>query len=100
MGRIVGNKWQEYYKDILYDGKMPRTKQGKAEYAFLGKVKDSVTVHFPEFHSPIVSQCHPAETKTFKVSFDECNIPDGIISVLVLASNLILWTERKYQIDY
>lgn len=100
MGKTVGNKWQEYYADILYGGKMPSTKQGKEEYEFLGKVKDSVTVHFPEFHSPILSQCHPAEIRTFKVSFDECNIPNGIISVLVLVSNLTFWTERGYQIDY
>lgn len=80
------NKWQEYFISTYYNGKKPRDKMGKTEFELLGKVKETVTVHFPN------------ETKTFSVTLEECNIPSGIISVSVLASNLYLWSERGYKI--
>ena len=94
------NKWQKRYVESLYGGKMPRSKVGKAELELLGNVKESVTIHFPDFNSPVKSQCSPAHDETYKVTLDECDMPKGLISVQVLAGNLLLWTERGYKIDY
>ena len=94
------NEWQKHYVNELYDGKKPRSKRGKLELELLGKVREKITVHFPEFHSPVKSQNSPAHNETYVVTFDECNMPEGKISVLALASNLSLWTERGYGIDY
>lgn len=86
------NKWQKKYCDEYYNGKMPRSKVDKKKFELLGLVKDVVIVEFPECNG------HPAHTETLVVTEDDCNIPEGIISVSVLASNLILWTSRGYKI--
>lgn len=94
------NKWQEYFLKEYYNGKKPRDKVGKLELELLGQVREKVTIHFPKFESPIESQCHEAHSETFTVTEDDCNMPEGIISVSVLAGNLRLWTSRGYEIEY
>lgn len=42
------NKWQKYYRDKYYNGKEPRDKIGKMEFAALAPIKDYVIVNFPE----------------------------------------------------
>lgn len=88
------NKWQQHYIEVYYDGKLPRSKSGKLELELLGMVDTGVTVHFPDFGKT------PAHTESFRVSLDECHMPNGIISVEVLSSNLSLWTQRGYRIDF
>lgn len=80
------NKWQKKYCDEYYKGKMPRSKQGKADVELLGTIKDEVTVYFPD------------RTETLVVTEDECDIPNGKISVLVLVSNLNLWLSRGLKV--
>ena len=92
------NRWQEYYLNRLYDGKNPRSKQGKRELELLGNCKERVTVHFPDFYSP--RGFKPAHVETYRIVEDGCDMPNGIIDVLVLAGNLTLWTDRGYRIDY
>ena len=92
------NKWQKYYINIFYEGKMPRNKRGKRELELLGNVKDVVTVHFPDFNG--IRGFEPAHSETFRVEFDDCNMPEGIIDIDVLSTNLPLWIDRGYKIDY
>lgn len=81
------NKHQKIYCDTYYNGKIPRTNKGKAEYEMLGLITDAIVVYFPD------------GPKTFRVTEDDCNIPEGRISVRVLASNLTLWNSRGYKIQ-
>ena len=92
------NKWQKHYIDTLYEGKMPRDKIGKSQLELLKNVKETVTVHFPDFNG--FHGFEPAHTETFRVELDECNMPKGIINVEVLSGNLMFWTFRGYAIDY
>ena len=92
------NRWQEYYRNTLYEGKVPRSNAGKEEYGLLGNVGESVTVHFPDFNG--ANGFKPGHTDTYVVTLDNCNIPAGLISVQVLAANLRLWAERGYMIEY
>ena len=87
------NKWQQVYCDTYYKGKMPRSKQGKADVELLGKIKSQVRVEFPEFNN------EPARTETYIVTENECDIPNKKISVSVLVSNLNLWLSRGYKIS-
>lgn len=64
----------------------------------LGKVKEKVTVHYPEHKGAYGVK--PAHTETYEVKLDEVNMPKDIINVETLSSNLDLWTSRGYQIDY
>lgn len=80
------NKWQKKYCDEYYNGKMPRSKQGKADMELLGQIKETVTVEFAN------------RTETFVVTEDDCDIPNGKISVPVLVSNLNLWLFRGQKI--
>ena len=81
------NRWQEVYCNEYHNGKMPRTKQGKADVELLGKVKSQVRVEFPD------------RTETLIVTENDCDIPNGKISVSVLISNLNLWLSRGYKIS-
>ena len=83
------NKWQKHFIGTYYDGKKPRDAVGKFKFDLLGKVKDEVTVHYPD------------ETETFEITLEDadCDMPSGIISVNVLASNLYLWASRGYTIE-
>ena len=87
------NRWQQYYVDTLYGGKKPRGNVSKQELEFLGKVKSTVRVYFPEAADA------PAHFEDYVVTLDDCNIPEGKISVLVLASNFTLWRSRNYTIQ-
>ena len=80
------NKWQKVYCNKHYKGKVPTTKIGKEEFELLGSIKKTVTVELP------------SETKTFLVTETECNIPEGKISVSVLASNLRVWKLKGYKV--
>ena len=88
------NKWQEKYCNEYYNGKKPRSKQGKLELELLGQVKEKIIVEFPEFNG--VNGYIPAHTEKYEVTEDYCNLPEGKISVPILASNLSLWTSRGY----
>ena len=90
------NNWQRVYCDTYYNGKMPRTAQGKADVALLGKIKSEVVVAFPDFEG--VNGFRPAHTETYTVTEKECDIPNGKISVSVLISNLNLWLSRGYKV--
>lgn len=90
------NKWQKYYRDKYYNGKEPRDKIGKMEFAALAPIKDYVIVNFPEIKK--TTGVVPAFTQEFKVTFDELDMPNGLISVDSLAGNLPLWVSRKYRI--
>lgn len=86
------NKWQKIYCDGLYNGKVPKTKRGKEEFELLGNIKSTVTVDFPERNDK------PARTDTYIVTEDDCDIPNGKISVSVLASNLSFWSFNGYKV--
>lgn len=90
------NKWQEKYCNEYYNGKIPRSKKGKEDYEFLGKIKSKVTVEFPEFNG--ANGIIPAHTDTYIVTENDCNIPEGKISVTILIGNLKLWMSRGYKI--
>lgn len=90
------NEWQKKYCDEYYNGKKPRSKVGLREFDLLGKVKNYVIVEFPEFSG--VNGVVPAHTETYKVTLDDCNMPEGKISACVLAGNLSLWTSRGYSV--
>lgn len=90
------NKWQKYYIDSMYDGKMPRSKCGKEELAALGQINNKVIVHFPDFTG--IRGFQPAHTEEYIVTEYDCNMPEGRISVEVLAANLTLWGSRGYKI--
>lgn len=80
------NKWQKKYCDKHYGGNLPRSKQGKEQLELLGAIKDTVTVEFPN------------RTETYIVTEDDCDIPNGKISVSVLASNLVHWKLRGFKV--
>lgn len=83
------NKWQKHFINTYYSGRQPKDAQGKLQFALLGDIKDSVTVHYRD------------ETETFRIVLEDrdCDMPHGIISVNVLASNLYLWASRGYRIE-
>lgn len=86
------NKWQKKYCDEYYKGKIPNTKQGKETVALLGDVKDTIIVEFPK------TKEKPAHIETYIVTEDDCDIPNGKISVSVLVSNLVFWKFRGYKV--
>lgn len=92
------NKWQKHYINTLYEGKMPRSKCGKRQLELLGYVNESITVHFPDFNG--IHGLVPAHEETYRVELDDCNMPEGVISVEALSGNLELWTDRGYAIEY
>ena len=88
------NKYQQRYLDIYYDGKKPRDKGGKEELALLGNLKSNhIRVHFPDFKAT------PAHAEEYHIT-DKCNMPERMIDVETLSSNLRLWTSRGYEIEY
>lgn len=78
------NRWQQYYCDELYEGKMPRNKIGKCEFDLLGKCSDIIKVDFPR------------GSEIYTITLNECNMPKGKIDVLTLAANLRLWAARGW----
>ena len=90
------NKWQEYYCNKHYNGGVPKTKTGKESVELLGKVKSVVMVDFPE--RKVGEETIEAHTEEYIVTEEDCNIPNGTISVDVLVSNLRLWLARGQKI--
>ena len=86
------NRWQEVYCKELYGGKMPRSKRGKLEFELLGSIEDLVVVDFPERNGK------PPHTETYEVTETDCDMPNGKVSVEVLASNLALWVSRGWKV--
>ena len=86
------NKWQKKYCDEYYKGKEPKTQSGKQEFNLLGQIREVVVVKFPE------SNGKPARTEKYTVTEDDCDIPNGKISVFVLASNVRLWLAKGYEV--
>lgn len=91
------NQWQKVYCEEYYKGKMPRSKQGKNDLELLGQMKSNVTIEFPDFHG--ANGFKPAHTETYTITEYDCNMPNGIISVSVLISNLNLWLSRGYKVS-
>lgn len=91
------NKWQEVYVNTYYDGKKPRTKIGKEQFELLGLMKSKVIVHFPDFNG--ANGFIPAHTEEYIITEDDCDMPNGKISVSVLSGNLTLWKSRGYKIE-
>lgn len=81
------NKWQKIYCDTYYNGKKPRTKIGKQEFELLGQTLNEVTVEFSN-----------GKSETFKVTEFENDMPNGLISVCTLASNLSYWLFRGFKV--
>ena len=81
------NKWQEYFISTYYNGKKPRDKMGKTEFELLGKVKETVTVHFPNETKTFSSRGKAAsrEAKLQKITF----ILAIVIAVLAIALPVI-----------
>lgn len=90
------NQWQQVFCDTYYGGKQPKTKDGKRKLDLLGKVKTKITVEFPDFDG--VRGFTPAHNETYTVTADDCNMPEGKISVSALASNLPFWLDRGYKV--
>jgi len=86
------NKWQTAYCNEYYNGKMPRSKEGKRKLELLEQVKETVTVEYPEINGT------PAHTETYQVTEDDCDMPNGKISVSVLLSNLTYWSFRGFKV--
>ena len=81
------NKWQKIYCDTYYNGKKPRTKRGKQKFELLGQTLNEVTVEFPD-----------GESKTYKITEFENDMPNGLISVCTLGSNLRYWLFRGFKV--
>lgn len=91
------NNWQKVYCDTYHNGKTPRSKTGKQDMELLGKIKSQVIVEFPDFTG--ANGFVPAHTDTYIVTEDDCDIPNGKISVSVLVSNVKLWLSRGYKVS-
>ena len=74
---------------------VPRGNRNKWCYEMLGQIRETVTVHFPEFKG--LHGVEPAKVVTYKVDEQKVDMPHSVISVLTLASNLELWAERGYK---
>ena len=86
------NVWQKVFRDELFGGKKPKGREGIYKDALLAKVGKTVMVEMPDFNS--FSGFVPAHTETYMVTKDECDMDHGLISVMVLVSNLALWLDR------
>lgn len=90
------NKWQKVYCDTYYKGNFPQTKEGIYDMELLSGIKNKVAVEYPDFDG--INGFVPAHTEILAVTENECDIPNGKISVAVLVSNLKLWMSRGYKI--
>lgn len=90
------NKWQKVYCDTYYKGKFPQTKDGIYDIGLLSGIKNRVAVEHPDFNG--IHGLVPAHTEILTVTENDCDIPNGKISVAVLIGNLRLWMSRGYKI--
>ena len=91
------NKWQKIYCDTYYNGKYPRSKEGKNAMKLLKQIKDKVLVDKPDFRG--LHGFNPAHVEILTVTDKaEDNVPNGIINVSTLVANLQLWLFRGYDI--
>ena len=90
------NKWQIVYCNTYYKGKFPNTKEGIYDLGLLSGIKNRVAVEHHDFHG--INGFIPAHTDILTVTEDDCDIPNGKISVTVLVRNLKLWMSRGYKI--
>lgn len=90
------NKWQERYKELI-GGKVPSRGRERDEFNLLSGMKENVIVEFPDFNG--VNGFKPAHTEEYIITMNDCNMPEGVISVEILASNLYLWNSRGYKIS-
>ena len=90
------NKWQKVYCDTYYKGSFPQTKEGIYDMGLLSGIKNRVAVEHPDFNG--IHGFVPAHTEILTVTENECDIPNGKISVTVLVGNLRLWMSRGYKI--
>lgn len=81
------NEYQKIYCELYFDNKKPKTKSGKIIFNVLGQLENYITVYLP------------SGPKDFKITTNdiENNMPNGIISVRILSSNLELWLSRGYK---
>lgn len=89
------NRWQLHYIDTCWHGRMPKDRSGVNR---LGLVHETVTVDFPDTNG--LNGFVPAHSKTFVVTPDHDDVPNGIIRVRTLVANLDLWEYRGYTIHY
>lgn len=90
------NQWQKIYCDTYYKGKIIQSEEGIYDMELLSGIKNKVAVEYPDFNG--INGFVPAHTEILTVTENECNIPNGKISVAVLISNLKLWMSRGYKI--
>jgi hypothetical protein len=76
------NEYQRHYVKEFCGGRRPRSATRKRDMELLGKVKDKVIIHFPDHN------------ETYRVTLNDCDIPNGIISVEAL-----LWAQ-SFPIDF
>lgn len=92
------NKYQQKFIDEFYNGKMPRDKDGKRRVEILGKIKNSVTVDFPDFNG--ANGFEPAHTSTFTIDENICDWSKSILNPEIMSGNLTLWEDRGYNIKF
>ncbi len=76
---------------------MPGDKRGKKQFELLGAVEDTVTVYFPEMKG--VNGIKPAHSQTYLVTENRCDMPNGVISAVVLSWQMLGWSNKGYKID-
>ena len=82
------NRFQEIYINLDCNGEVPDSQKEKTIYDVLGNIKENIIVHFP------------TKNETYQVTENDCDMPNGKISVRVLSRNIPLWTIREYEIEY
>lgn len=90
------NKWQKKYVEKCCGGRKPRTNDEKTELALLGKVKDYIIIDFPNYSTP--DGMVKAHREKYLVTMSDCDIPNGKMSVSILATNLRIWLSRGYSV--
>ena len=90
------NRWQKVYCDNYYKGNFPHTKEGIYDMKLLSGIKSKVAVEYPDFNG--INGFIPAHTEILTITENDCDIPNGKISVTVLVSNLKLWMSRGCKI--
>lgn len=94
--KIKLNRWQKIFMDHYYNGKEPSDKRGKKQMELLAGINNAVTIHFPEMDG--VNGVKPAHDVTYVVTEDRCDMPNGIISAVVLSWQILTWDRCGYRI--
>ena len=87
------NKWQELFLNQYYKGEMPRDKRGLRQYELLENVGDTISVKFP------ANDSKSSRTVTYRVTENKCDMPNGVISAVVLSWQILFWARKGYKIE-